>query len=56
VSAGRVAATFLALAAVAGCQAGADDPTPFSTPSKERPAGVPQSTLSDGDIDGDDGI
>jgi hypothetical protein len=43
------------LGLLAACQPASDD-TPFKTPSQERPGGVPQAVVSDGDLDGDDGI
>ncbi|WP_167767093.1 hypothetical protein [Jannaschia formosa] len=50
----RRLAALTALGLLAACQS--SDPTPYSTQSQERPAGVPQAVVSDGDIDGDDGI
>jgi hypothetical protein len=51
----RLAPFAVLVAILAGCQP-SGDPTPSGTPSQERPLGVPQSAVSDGDIDGDDGI
>ena len=50
-----VLALTIAALGLAACQPTPGDDTPFSTPSQDRPAGVPQTTLSDGDLaeDGD---
>ena len=53
-SAARALAALLLVGLVAACQAGGT--TASGTPSQERPLGTPQAVVSDGDIDGSDGI